>query len=70
MPVEILDTTKSDTIFFFDHPLSYRKDILTHRGQDKIVAISQTTFSNALFEWKRYMNFDSNFTKVCSFSSN
>ena len=39
---------------------------LTHWGQDKMVTIFLTTFSN---EWKR-MNFDFDFTQICSWGSN
>ena len=39
-------------------------DLLTYLPQDKIAAISQTTFSNA-FSWLLFY-FDSNFTEVCS----
>ena len=42
---------------------------LTHWGRDKMAAIFQTTFSNA-FSWMKYMNFDRDFTEVCSQGSN
>ena len=38
---------------------------LTHSGRDKMAAIIQMTFSNAFLWWK-CMNFDYNFTEVCS----
>ena len=43
--------------------------VLTHWGRNKMAAIFQTTFSNAFFEWK-CMNFDWNFTEICSQGSN
>ena len=33
-------------------PFSLGLNVLTHWGRDKMAAIFQTTFSNALFEWK------------------
>ena len=33
----------------------------THRGREKMAAISQTTFSNA-FPWKKCLDSDQNFT--------
>ena len=40
-----------------------RYDILTHRGRDKMAAISQTTFSNA-FSWMKNYEFRLRFTEV------
>ena len=43
--------------------------MLTHRGQDKMAAFSQTTFQMRFWEWK-YLNFDYNFTEACFEGSN
>ena len=42
---------------------------LTHWGLDKMAAISQTTFQMHFLEWK-CLNFNWNFTEVCSQGSN
>ena len=43
--------------------------ILTHWGPDKMIAIFQTTFSNA-FSWMQIYEFRLNFTEVCLQGSN
>ena len=43
--------------------------VLTHWGRDKMATIFQTTFSNAFLEWK-FINFESDFTEVCSQGAN
>ena len=42
---------------------------LTHWGRDKMAAVSQTTLSNA-FSWMKMLEFDYDFTEVCSLGSN
>ena len=41
----------------------------THRGRDKMDAISQTTFYTHILEWI-FFNFKENFTETCSYWSN
>ena len=43
--------------------------MLTHWGRDKMAGILQMTLSNA-FSWMEILNFDWNFTEVCSQGSN
>ena len=43
----------------------FTKSLLTHLPLDKMVAISQTIFSN-IFSWMKCLYFDYNFAEVCS----
>ena len=46
-------------------------DGLTHGGHDRMVAISQTTFSSAFpYKKSRLLNFKENFLEICSLESN
>ena len=51
------------------HLVYFGSTMLTHWDQDEMDAISHTTFSNAFFE-RKYLNFDSNSTEICSHGSN
>ena len=44
--------------------------LLTHWGRDKMAAIFQTTFLKSIFLNEKCINFNWNFTEVCSYVSN